>query len=106
MPFFPKTSCPEVITTGSLEFEFAKGKGIKGVRHPEAKMVRTDRWKLVRYAGGEGELYDMRDDPDEQRNLFEDPQHREVVHDLERRLLDWLMRADEADQIAPRWEEI
>jgi len=103
---FSENIVPEVITTGSLDFEFEKGKGIKGVRHPDAKMIRTERWKMVRYAGGEGELYDMTNDPDEQRNLFDEPQHRETRHALEARLLEWLMRADEADQIAPRWEEL
>ncbi len=95
---------PEVITGGSLDFEFVKGEGIKGVRHPDAKMVRTRRWKLVRYAGGEGELYDLESDPDEDRNLYDDPRHAATVAELQDRLLSWLMTADETDQIAPRWQ--
>ncbi len=31
--------------------------------------VRTDRWHYIRYADGSQELYDMRDDPHEWRNL-------------------------------------
>jgi len=42
---FSENVIPEVITSGNLDFSFAKGDGIKGVRHPDAKMVRTQRWK-------------------------------------------------------------
>jgi arylsulfatase A-like enzyme len=100
---FSENVIPEVITGGSLDFEFEKGRGVKGVRHPDAKMVRTKRWKLVRYGGGEGELYDLENDPGEERNLYGDAAHAPTVARLQGRLLDWLMRADEADQIAPRW---
>jgi choline-sulfatase len=100
---FAENIIPEVITTGRLDFAFEKGKGIKGIRHPDAKMVRTDRWKLNYYASGEGELYDLRNDPGEERNLFTDSAYATTVSELKGRLLDWLMTADEADQIAPRW---
>ncbi|MCB1021689.1 MAG: sulfatase-like hydrolase/transferase [Acidobacteria bacterium] len=101
---FSENVIPEVITSGSLDFEFEKGKGIKGVRHPDAKMVRTHRWKLVQYAGGEGELYDLEGDPNEQQNLYKESAHAKTVAQLQQRLLLWLMRADETDQIAPRWQ--
>ncbi|MEZ5355740.1 MAG: sulfatase-like hydrolase/transferase [Bryobacteraceae bacterium] len=101
---FSENIIPEVITGGALDFRFAKGQGIKGVRHPDAKMVRTRRWKLVQYAGGEGELYDLDNDPDEWNNLFTSPGHRAVAAELKDRILRWLMTADEVDQIAPAWE--
>ncbi len=101
---FSENIIPEVITGGALDFSFAKGQGIKGVRHPDAKMVRTARWKLVAYAGGEGELYDLDKDPNEWNNLFTSPNHREVAAGLKDRILRWLMTADETDQIAPHWE--
>ena len=91
---FSENVIPEVITTGSLDFAFEKGRGIKGVRHPDAKMIRTRRWKLVRYGGGEGELYDLENDPGEDRNLYDDPAHAKVRAQLHERLLDWLLRAD------------
>ena len=100
---FSENVIPEVITGGSRDFYFEKGKGVKGVRHPEAKMIRTQRWKLNFYGGGEGELYDLANDPGEQRNLYLDPEHAETVNRLKDRLLRWLMTADETDQIAPRW---
>jgi arylsulfatase A-like enzyme len=44
------------------------------------EMVRTERWKLAIYSGDEvgGELYDLRADPREHRNLFFDPAHTAV----------------------------
>jgi hypothetical protein len=38
-------------------------------------MVRTDRWKLARYGDGDGELYDLDDDPEELRNLYGERGH-------------------------------
>ena len=37
---FSENIIPEVITSGSHDFFFEKGNGIKGIRHPGAKMVR------------------------------------------------------------------
>ena len=47
---------------------------------------------------------DLENDPNEDRNLFDSPDHAEKVAELTERLLLWLMRADETDQIAPRWQ--
>jgi arylsulfatase A-like enzyme len=66
-------------------------------------MVRTDRWKYSYYVGHADELYDIIDDPGETRNLAADPGHQPVVRQLRDALLDWLITADETDQIAPRW---
>lgn len=42
--------------------------------HPQATMVRTDDMKLVVIHGAdEGELYDLRADPEERHNLWSDP---------------------------------
>ena len=100
---FAENVIPEVITSGNLDFSFAKGEGIKGVRHPDAKMVRTRRWKYNYYPDGYEELYDLQADSRERQNLAGDPAHRPVVDDLRQRLLNWLITADEVDQIAPRW---
>ena len=100
---FSENVIPEVITGGRDEFEFIKGEGIRGTRHPDAKMVRTRRWKYVYYPDGFAELYDLEADPREMHNLADDDQHREQVIEMKDRLLHWLTTADEADQIAPRW---
>jgi N-acetylglucosamine-6-sulfatase len=44
------------------------GAGI-GAQNPGYAALRTSRWKLVTYAGGERELYDMRSDPNELDNV-------------------------------------
>ena len=100
---FSENIIPEVITGGRDEFEFIKGKGIRGIRHPDAKMVRTRRWKYVSYPEGFAELYDLDSDPLEMNNLAEDLEHREQTYAMKDRLLHWLATADEPDQIAPRW---
>lgn len=48
-----------------------------------ATMYRDRRYKLVVYHGhGLGELYDLDDDPGEFVNLWDDPDHRELQHEL------------------------
>jgi choline-sulfatase len=100
---FSENIIPEVITGGGLEMPYVPGKGVGGIRHPDAKMVRTRRWKLNYYPGNGGELYDLESDPGETRNLYSDPAHASVVRDLQQRILDWMITADETEQIAPRW---
>ncbi len=100
---FSENVIPEVIAGNRESFEFIKNEGIRGTRHPDAKMVRTRRWKFVYYPEGFAELYDLQADPDEMTNLAEDPEHREQVYVMKDRLLHWLTTADETDQIAPRW---
>jgi len=98
---FAENIIPEVINSMGMFYE--RGQGVGGVRHPDAKMVRTRRWKLNYYVGNGGELYDLEQDPGETRNLYGDPEHQELVRDLKGKVLDWMITADETDQIAPRW---
>ena len=99
---FSENIIPEVITN-SLNLPFEKGKGVDGIRHPDAKMVRTDRWKYCHYADGDAELYDLHADPHERINLADLPEHQTIVDDLRLQLLNWLINSQETDQIAPRW---
>jgi arylsulfatase A-like enzyme len=63
-----------------------------------AKMVRTERWKLVMRLVGGNELYDMQADPWELHNLWGrhegDPELRKVVLGLQQRLIEWCLRTD------------
>jgi arylsulfatase len=100
---FSENIIPEVITSGRLDFQFIKGQGISEVRHPDAKMVRTNRWKYNYYPEGFAELYDLQADPQEMHNLAGQPGFEDTEHEMKDRLLHWLTTADEPDQIAPRW---
>jgi arylsulfatase len=100
---FAENIIPEVITTGNLQMPYRPGEGIAGIRHPDAKMVRTARWKLTHYPGYGGELYDLETDPGETTNLYQDPAHQATVAELRLALLDWMITADETDQIARHW---
>ena len=100
---FAENIMPEVITQGDRGFFFVPGHGVGGIRHPDAKMARTNRWKLNYYIGHGGELYDLENDPGEWNNLYSDPGYRSIVGDLKGRLLDWIIAADENDQIARHW---
>lgn len=100
---FSENIIPEVITGGNLDLAFEKNKGIDGVRHPDAKMVRTTRWKFNYYPEGYAELFDLERDPGETTNLAGQPATQAIESEMKDRLLRWLVTADETDQIAPRW---
>ena len=100
---FAENIMPEVITNGDEGYFFVPGQGIGGIRHPDAKMARTNRWKLNYYVGYGGELYDLENDPGEWDNLYDDPARQGIVRELKGALLDWMISADENDQIARKW---
>jgi arylsulfatase A-like enzyme len=98
---FSENVIPEVIN--GMKFFFEKGKGVRGIRHPDAKMVRTRRWKYNYYPSGSAELYDLEKDPGEYVNLAGIADHQPTEQKLKDLLLHWLTTADETDQIAPKW---
>ncbi|MBM4049678.1 MAG: DUF4976 domain-containing protein [Planctomycetes bacterium] len=54
------------------------------------RMVRTPEWKLITYKGDPTEqLFDMKNDPWETRNLATEAKHAAVMSDLKKRLADW-----------------
>ena len=56
-------------------------------------MVRTESWKLVHYLDQPwGELYDLRDDPGEVRNLWSVPKHKHIKSELLDILREWRIR--------------
>ena len=55
------------------------------------RMLRTDDWKLVRHhmTEGENELYNLKLDPGETRNVYHNPPARKMRDDLQARLTTW-----------------
>ena len=68
-------------------FNFEKGKGVIGVRHPDGKMIRSKRRKYSCYPEGYHELYDLLNDPDAE------PVYKAVVDKMKGRLFGWLITA-------------
>ncbi|MBI1295778.1 sulfatase-like hydrolase/transferase [bacterium] len=69
-------------------------------------MLRTGQYKLIVNHGApatarprEGELYDLAADPNELRNLWADPAHREVRTELQEMLLDVLVATEDRGQV-------
>jgi arylsulfatase len=59
---------------------------------PNIKMVRRRDWKLVYYPGRPyGELYDLRNDPLELDNLWDDPGRAAARQEMMSHLADWLI---------------
>jgi len=57
------------------------------------RMIRTRQWKYVhRYPGGPHDLFDLVNDPDERKNLAEDPSQVTRIHELKKRMEDWFTR--------------
>jgi arylsulfatase A-like enzyme len=67
--------------------------------HGKGAMIRTVRYKYVRRLYEQDELYDLESDPKETLNRISDPALAEVRHQLERRLLAWMM---ETADVVPR----
>ncbi len=54
-------------------------------------MCRTHDFKYIRRHYERDELYDLRDDPQETRNLVDNPAYVDVLMQLKERLLAWYM---------------
>jgi arylsulfatase A-like enzyme len=58
---------------------------------PDIKMRRTEDWKLVHYVHAPyGELYNLREDPHELHNLYDDAGAARTRHEMESALTTWL----------------
>jgi N-acetylglucosamine-6-sulfatase len=56
---------------------------------PNVRGVRTDEWKYIRYPHGDGqpdrhkaELYNLKSDPEETKNLIADPKYADKIKEL------------------------
>ena len=55
---------------------------------PRHNGIRTERYKLINfYEVGEWEFYDLKTDPDELKNLYGNPEKKELIDDVRKQLL-------------------
>jgi len=62
------------------------------------RTIRTERWHLVRQYmknGQPDELFDLTNDPEEPRNLYDAGEHREIRDQLQQRLTEWMRSIDD-----------
>jgi hypothetical protein len=92
---------PEVITGGNVDMAYVPG------RASPASAIPMRRWRgpgagSNYYPGNGGELYDLANDRASRGISTPTPRtpHR---RELEQRILDWMITADETEQIAERW---
>jgi arylsulfatase len=62
----------------------------------KGKSIRTHDWKLNIYTNGEGELYNLQNDPHELKNLYDDQQYEQIISSLERKLLKWCIEKEDS----------
>lgn len=55
-----------------------------------AFMVRTNEWKYISYEGFRAQLFDLQNDPQERRDLGQDPAFEGVRRSLDERLYHWM----------------
>ena len=110
--------------TGLDAMETADGKDISHMMRGESravrsigvtefawsKSVRKGKYRLVyypkemfpdEYPEGFGELYDIEDDPWEMRNLWFDPEHADLIHELQSDLTNWIITTTRPVTILP-----
>ncbi len=74
----------------------------------ELRMWRTDRWKLVRDFRNPhlDELYDLKNDPDEVKNVIANPEHEAIIAELHTKILSEMRKSnDPALQYLPSQTE-
>ena len=93
------------------EIDFAfRGARMKLAMEPDQAlswMVRTARWKYIYFEGFPPQLFDIEEDPQEQRDFGQSPDHSDVRAELHERLFTWLRhlrsrRTISDDQVAQR----
>lgn len=66
--------------------------GVVGYFTDTQRTLRRGDWKLIRYPGaGVTQLFNLRGDPEERRNLAHEPAHREILDNLQTLLDEWLV---------------
>jgi arylsulfatase A-like enzyme len=64
--------------------------------------ISTERYKLIHYYYDidEWELYDIRNDPDEMKNVYNDPSYDDVKKDLHERLKKIMIKYRDSEELA------
>ena len=58
-------------------------------------MVRSKEWKLVHFLGEDfGQLFDLKEDPGETRNLWDQPEQQEMKRELLDAMRAWLLKSN------------
>ena len=83
------------VDEGALNNEFSFDCLNSWTQSGTMRMVRRDNWKLVFNMEGKGELYNLKDDPVELNNLFDDPESAEIRQSLLEDLLTWILRVQD-----------
>lgn len=67
--------------------------------------VRTDRYKLIHfyYDVDEWEMYDLQKDPDEMRNIYDDPAYSEVKEMLHNKLNELRNQYDDSEELTKKF---
>ena len=73
---------------GSFLIEYYSDKVFPRIRQMGYKAIRTERWKYIQYVELEGmdELYDLKSDPYEMKNLIKAPDAARMLEELKRQL--------------------
>lgn len=94
----------DYVGLGQLRIQNSPGESFAGILRGErvdwtnevfyeyikTRAVRTNRWKLIkRFLIEPNELYDLKNDPGERRNLFDDPDYADIQATLDARLTDF-----------------
>jgi N-acetylglucosamine-6-sulfatase len=92
--FLPLLQGKQVTWRDSLLYEYYWERNFP--QTPTIHALRTDQYKYIRYHGvwDLDELYDLREDPQELRNLIKSPAHQEIVKRMNQRLFEILESTD------------
>ena len=63
----------------------------EGPEHTKALMLRNSRYKYVKRLYEDDEFYDLETDPMELKNLIHDSRYFNLIHEFERKALDFLL---------------
>ena len=76
---------------------------VYGYYHNDQRMIRTERWKLIRYPRLDRyQLFDLKSDPAELMDLSSKAEHRKLLADLAAKMEEWFRnRGDPLDSTNP-----